>query len=112
MGYVATTRAQVKATEGGANVVPDAAQVPAAHVDMLGIANAIERKLVMRVTNVAAATSLNPPEEGMVIATTSSPQEIYRYTSGAWKKVWPQIYSGTTAPAAGLGADGDIYVMY
>lgn len=114
MGTVASARQQVK-SDAATNVIPDAAAVPAAHTDMLAIANALEKLGVMRVASVAAASSLNPPQEGMVIATTSAPFEIYRYSAAApagWKKVWPMIYSGTGVPGAGTGADGDIYVMY
>lgn len=112
MGTVTSTRGQVK-TSGGSNVIPDSAAQPAAHTDFLKIANAMEAKLVLRVTNAAALSTLAPVEVGMVATTTTAPTEVYVYTStAAWAKVWPMIYSGTGVPAAGLGADGDLYIQY
>lgn len=111
MGYLQSARQQVKSDAGNA-VIPDAAQTPAAHTDMLGIANAIESKLVMRVPTIANVSALLTLQAGMVAVETSTPWGVYVYTGTAWRKVSPTIYSGTTAPSAGTGADGDIYVLY
>jgi len=112
MGTVTSTRGQVK-TSGGVNVIPDSAAQPAAHSDFLKIANAMEAKLVLRVANAAALGTLAPVETGMMATTTSAPIEVYVATSTTtWAKVWPMIYSGTAAPSAGLGADGDLYIQY
>lgn len=110
MGTVASTRGQVK-TAGGVNVIPDSAQVPAAHLDFLGITNAIEPRLVLRIPTTASFASLAPVEVGMVAVTTTAPFEVWWYT-GTWEKIWPKIYNGTAAPAAGLGVDGDVYFQY
>jgi len=110
MGTVTSDRGQVK-TSGGANVIPDSAAVPAAHSDFLKIANAVEPKLVMRIPTMALVSTLNPVQIGMLVVTTSAPFEVWYYT-GTWQKIWPKIYSGTAAPAAGLGVDGDVYIQY
>ena len=110
MGTVTSTRGQVK-TSGGVNVIPDAAAQPAAHSDFLKIANVLEAKLVLRVANAAALGTLAPVEVGMVATTTTAPFEVYYYT-GSWVKIYPVIYNGTGVPAAGLGANDDLYIQY
>ena len=110
MGYLNSARQQVK-SDGGTSVIPDAAQTPAAHTDFLGLANALESKLVMRLPSISNVSSLGTLQAGMVVAETSSPWGVYVYTGTAWRKISPTIYSGTTAPSAGTGADGDVYVM-
>jgi len=118
MGYLPSARAQVK--DGtSANVIPDSAQLPAAHTDFLKIVNAMEPRLVLRLPNIGVAStapySLVPLEVGMFVVTTTDPSEIWLRTAkagGTWQKIWPTIYNGTTPPAAGLGVDDDLYIMY
>jgi len=59
-----------------------------------------------------APDSVLPYVNGMIVVTTTSPFEVHRYNGTAWVKIWPMIYSGTTAPSNALGANGDIYVLY
>jgi hypothetical protein len=113
MGYLPSFRDQIKATE---LAIPDAAQIPAAHTHFYNLAKALEKRMVLRLPSIAVAqtepTSLNPIEPGMFVVTTVAPYEVYFRVPGAWKKIWPTTYNGTTVPAASLGVDDDLYIMY
>jgi hypothetical protein len=119
MGVVASTRGQVKSS-GGANVIPDAAAIPAAHLDLLGLANAIEPRMVLRIPTIAlvgtAPYSISPYEVGMIAVTTTSPSEVWVYTASSsgnrWQKIWPTTYSGTAIPLPNVGVDNDVYILY
>lgn len=112
MGFLPSFREQIKSP----NVIPDAAQIPAAHTHFYDIVKAIEPRLVLRLSSISVATtepqSIAPLENGMFVVTTSAPYEIYYRAANTWKKLYPVVYNGTAAPAAGLGADDDLYVMY
>lgn len=116
MGYVASPRNQIKSTD---NVIPDSAQTPTAHTHFLNVAGALEKRSVLRLTAIGMATtmpeSISPLEDGMVVATTSVPQEIYLRAASAWVKVHPRIFYGTAVPTASVPANtanGDIYIQY
>jgi hypothetical protein len=109
MGFVASARGQIQAAD---SVIPDSAQTPFAHTHLKALADALEARVALRVASIGAVSTLNPLQDGMVVVTTSSPQEMYLRAAGAWVKVHPRIYSGTTTPSAGLGANGDVYIQY
>ena len=82
-------------------------------VQIAAIVNAIEPNLVLKAATVAAANaSLTPLVEAMLLITTTAPKEVYVRQGAAWTKIWPTIYYGTAAPAAGLGVNGDVYFQY
>ena len=82
-------------------------------VQIAAIVNAIEPNLVLKATTVASANAtLTPMVEGMLLITTTAPKEVYVRQGIAWVKIWPNYYSGTTAPAGSLGANGDVYFQY
>lgn|SRR5262245_37799254 len=116
MGFVASGRNQIKNTD---NVIPDSAQTPTAHTHFLNVANALEARSVLRLTTIGMATtapeSLSPLQDGMLVVTTSAPQEVYLRAASAWVKVHPRIFYGTAAPTASVPANtanGDIYIQY
>ncbi len=115
MGYLPSPRAQVKDNAAGV-VIPDSAQLPAAHTDFMKIVGAIESNLVLRLPSIAQATTapydLSPLQNGMIVVTTSAPYEVYFRANGAWVKIYPRIYNGTTVPSAALGVDDDLYIQY
>jgi|KBSMisStaDraftv2_1062788.scaffolds.fasta_scaffold00613_24 hypothetical protein len=112
MGFLPSFREQIKSP----NVIPDSAQIPAAHTHFYEIVKALEPRLVLRLPSIAVATtepqSIAPLENGMFVVTTSAPYEIYYRAANTWKKIYPVVYNGTAVPATGLGADDDLYVMY
>lgn len=106
MGYISSAKGQV------AGVIPDAAEDPSVHTDLLAILNVVEKKLVQRFADASARDIAWPtPEEGMV-AVLTTPDEIWAYVAGAWKKLYPIIYSGTADPNNAVGVDGDLFVKY
>ena len=82
-------------------------------VQITDIVNKIEPNLVLKATTVATANALlSPLVEGMILVTTTAPKEVYVRQGSAWVKIWPTVYFGTTAPAASLGVNGDVYFQY
>jgi hypothetical protein len=72
----------------------------------------------MRFANMADLTTkltgVNAPADGMQ-AYVDDVGQLLLYVNGAWKRVYPverQILSGTTVPAASLGAVNDIYMQF
>jgi hypothetical protein len=95
------------------DVLADSTEDPDYPVQIAAIVNAIEPHLVLSAASVAAANaSLTPLTEAMLLVTTTAPKEVYVRQGTAWVKIWPTVYSGTSTPAASLGANGDVYFQY
>jgi hypothetical protein len=82
------------------------------------VAQDVEPFTNMRFTNMADLTTkltgVNAPADGMQ-AYVDDVGQLLLYVNGAWKRVYPverQILSGTTVPAASLGAVNDIYMQF
>jgi len=79
------------------------------------LAFALEKKLFMVFENASDRdTKIGTPTEGMVAYLKTENQAHVR-VDATWKQIYPAsptIYTGTAAPAASLGAVGDIYVQY
>ena len=82
-------------------------------VQIAAIVNSIEPHLVLKSASIATANAtLSPIIEGMLLITTAAPKEVYKRDGATWVKLYPLYYSGTAAPAAALGVNGDVYFQY
>lgn len=93
-------------------VVPASADPPDVAGDFSLLITAVEKKLNMRFASRTARDSVvTSPVDGMVTH-IDDVGEIDRRIAGAWVKIWPTKYSGTSAPANTLGVVGDWYAQY
>lgn len=92
-----------------AAIMPVGGDPPAVFSDIAAAITAIEKQVTLVYANSAARDSaIVSPTDGMTVYLTSV-GETYRRISGAWVKIHPIQYSGAGAPAAALGAVGDVY---
>lgn len=81
------------------------------------LAEAIEKKVVQVYASVQDRSTKNPnPTEGQLAWLSDTNQLTIRTGSNTWDVIWPDaspdVLSGTAAPAASLGKNGDIYLRY
>lgn len=78
-----------------------------------GLAEAVEKKLVMVFTDSTQRTTKVPaPTSGMMSVLTST--DIVEFFDGAvWKQIYPPLVPtftrGTSVPSNGTGANGDVF---
>lgn len=78
------------------------------------VAQYIDTRLVMRFASQSAlGTAITAPVAGQ-LAWIVADNVLQIYDGTGWKRVYPAsptIYTGTAAPAASLGAVGDVYIQ-
>lgn len=74
----------------------------------------MEVRGVQRFADMATLSTKRPSPAGGEMAYITADKSVYVYDTISWKRVFPpspMVYSGTTTPAAGLGAVGDLYIQ-
>lgn len=93
--------------------VPEETDTPDVPRDILALAQAIEKRLVVVYASTADRGVKNTsPQEGMV-AYLSDSNRIEIYIDGAWTAyppTQPAITSGTAVPSNSSGANGDVFL--
>jgi hypothetical protein len=92
-------------------IVPDNPATPTVPAHLQDIVDAVEEQVILKATDWAwADTFIAPYTNGMVIFVESE-GALFLRVGGAWRKLSPTNYSGTTTPSPALGADGDLYFL-
>ena len=95
---------------------PVAGDDPDVPADVLALATAIEKKLVMVFTSSSdRSTRVPSPTSGMFAVMTDSDTVVF-YDGAAWKQIYPPVVpavtNGTTVPSSGSGANGDVFFKF
>lgn len=84
------------------------------HNDIKTLALVLDKKVVGVFANNTELNAQAPHPAGRLVWMRNS-NTLQIYDGAAWKSVMPatpRIYSGTAAPAANLGAVGDLYIQF
>lgn len=84
------------------------------HNDIKSLVLVLDKKIVATFANNTELNAQAPHPEGRLVFMRNT-DTLQVYDGAAWKSVMPaspRIYSGTSAPAASLGAVGDLYIQY
>ena len=93
-------------------VVPALGDAPNVQPDLLLMATEVEKKVNMSFASRAARdAAVTSPVDGMETY-IQDVDEVDKRVNGAWAKIWPIRYYGTTDPLGTLGVVGDIYLKY
>lgn len=96
-----------------AAIKPAGSDAPAIQTDLNAVIDVVEKQVnLVYTTRSARDTAIPSPTDGMITIITGSVNEVDRRISGAWVKVYPNMYNGTAVPATSLGVVGDLYVQY
>lgn len=96
-----------------AAIKPAGSDAPAIQTDLNAVIDAVEKQVNLQYTTRALRdTAIPSPVNGMLTQILGTVNEVDMRINGAWVKIYPLQYSGTAAPASGLGVVGDFYAQY